>query len=48
MISIGLESAVTGEWWVWLFPGSAIILTVVSLNLIGDGLRDVLDPRQGG
>ena len=48
MISIGLESAVTGEWWVWLFPGSAIIITVISLNLIGDGLRDVLDPRQGG
>jgi peptide/nickel transport system permease protein len=48
MISIGLESAVTGEWWVWVFPGGGIILTVVSLNLIGDGLRDVLDPRQGG
>ena len=48
MISIGLETAITGEWWVWTFPGSAIIITVISLNLIGDGLRDVLDPRQGG
>ena len=48
MISVGLESAITGEWWVWFFPGSAIIITVISLNLIGDGLRDVLDPRQGG
>ena len=48
MISIGFETVVTGEWWVWAFPGSAIILTVISLNLIGDGLRDVLDPRQGG
>ena len=48
MISIGFETVVTGEWWVWAFPGSAVIITVISLNLIGDGLRDVLDPRQGG
>ena len=48
MISIGFETVVTGEWWVWAFPGAAIIITVISLNLIGDGLRDVLDPRQGG
>jgi len=31
-------------WWVVLFPGIAILLTVVSLNLVGDGLRDVLVP----
>lgn len=48
MISIGFETVVTGEWWVWAFPGAAVIITVISLNLIGDGLRDVLDPRQGG
>ncbi len=33
------------EWWVATFPGMAIFLLVFSLNLLGDGLRDVLDPR---
>jgi peptide/nickel transport system permease protein len=32
-------------WWLTLFPGLGIVLTVISLNLLGDGLRDVLDPR---
>ena len=32
--------------WYAIFPGSAIALTVLGLNLLGDGLRDVLDPRQ--
>jgi len=32
-------------WWVSTFPGFAVLLTVLSFNLIGDGLRDVLDPR---
>jgi len=32
-------------WWVPLFPGSLILLTVLSLNFLGDGLRDYLDPR---
>lgn len=31
--------------WVWMFPGAMIILTVLSINFIGDGLRDALDPR---
>lgn len=34
-----------GSWWALLFPGLAIMLTVIGLNLIGDGLRDSLDPR---
>jgi peptide/nickel transport system permease protein len=34
-----------GAWWVATFPGLAIVLTVVSYNLLGDGLRDALDPR---
>lgn len=34
------------NWWVVLFPGIAIIATVLSFNLLGDALRDVLDPRQ--
>jgi len=36
----------SGEWWLSLFPGLAISLTVIAFNLLGDGLRDVLDPRR--
>ena len=32
-------------WWVTTFPGVAIMITILSLNLLGDGLRDALDPR---
>ena len=35
------------QWWVATFPGLAIFLTVLAFNLIGDGLRDALDPRMG-
>jgi peptide/nickel transport system permease protein len=33
------------QWWIATFPGLAIMLTVLSLNMLGDGLRDALDPR---
>jgi peptide/nickel transport system permease protein len=36
----------TGQWWVAFFPGLAIMVTVFGLNLVADGLRDLLDPRQ--
>jgi peptide/nickel transport system permease protein len=32
-------------WWMWFFPGILILITVISINFIGDGLRDALDPR---
>lgn len=35
----------SGEWWLPLFPGLAISLSVIGFNLLGDGLRDLLDPR---
>ena len=35
-------------WWISTFPGLAIMLTVLAMNLLGDGLRDVLDPRLSG
>ena len=35
----------SGEWWLPVFPGLAISLTVIGFNLLGDGLRDLLDPR---
>lgn len=38
----------TQAWWVMLFPGLAISLSALGLNLMGDGLRDVLDPRLKG
>ena len=35
----------SGHWWVVTFPGLAILLTVLAFNLLGDGLRDALDPK---
>lgn len=40
MVSEGAQRITTGEWWVWLFPGLAIVLAAFAFNLIGDGLRD--------
>jgi peptide/nickel transport system permease protein len=37
---------VEDSWWLGLFPGAAIFLTVLAFNVVGDALRDVLDPRQ--
>jgi peptide/nickel transport system permease protein len=37
---------VEDAWWLGFFPGAAIFLTVLAFNVVGDGLRDVLDPRQ--
>jgi ABC-type dipeptide/oligopeptide/nickel transport system permease subunit len=38
----------TAAWWMLLAPGVALVLTTLSFNLVGDGLRDALDPRMGG
>jgi peptide/nickel transport system permease protein len=35
----------TGQWWISIFPGGAISLSVIGFNLLGDALRDTLDPR---
>ena len=37
----------SGAWWVFFFPGAAIMLSVLGFNLLGDALRDALDPRLG-
>lgn len=34
-----------GSWWMWVFPSLFIVLTILSVNLMGDGLRDAFDPR---
>jgi dipeptide transport system permease protein len=36
---------ITSAWWVVTMPGLAILITVLAINLIGDGLRDALDPK---
>lgn len=46
MISMGVQQLTSGQWWVSFFPGLAIMLAVISLNLVGDGLQDLLDPRR--
>lgn len=45
ILSNGMSAAMSGAWWTILFPGMMIIITVLSVNLIGDGVRDVIDPR---
>jgi peptide/nickel transport system permease protein len=44
MVSDGRDALVSA-WWIATFPGLAIVVTVVAFNLLGDGLRDALDPR---
>jgi peptide/nickel transport system permease protein len=47
MVNDGRDAMITA-WWISTFPGLAIVLTVVCFNLLGDGLRDALDPRLRG
>ncbi len=46
MIRQGTELMVTGQWWVGVFPGFALILMVLGLNMLGDGVQDLMDPRR--
>ena len=46
MVADGAAQIVSGAWWVSVFPGCALMLTVLCFNLMGDGLRDLLDPRR--
>ncbi|MBE0337073.1 ABC transporter permease [Paenibacillus sp. 23TSA30-6] len=45
MISEGRAYIISGEWWIVTFPGLGIATAILGFNLLGDGLRDVLDPR---
>jgi ABC-type dipeptide/oligopeptide/nickel transport system permease subunit len=45
MLEAGRDYVGQGKWWYTTFPGLAIMLTVLGFNLLGDGLRDALDPR---
>ena len=46
MVAEGANFIVSGEWWLALFPGLWLMLAVFTFNLLGDGLRDLVDPRQ--
>ncbi len=45
MVAEGARFISTGKWWLVAFPGLALMMTVLCFNLLGDGLRDILDPR---
>jgi peptide/nickel transport system permease protein len=42
LVSEGAQRIIGGEWWVWLYPGAAIVLAAFAFSLIGDGLRDIV------
>ena len=45
LISNGYEFMLSGKYWISVYPGVALLLTIVAINLVGDQLRDVLNPR---
>jgi peptide/nickel transport system permease protein len=48
LVSAGQEGVVTGHWWVATFGGGMVFLWALASNLLGDGLRDIFDPRTEG
>ena len=45
LISNGFQFMLSNEYWISVFPGIALLVTIVAINLVGDRLRDVLNPR---
>ena len=45
MLAESRDELLSGRWWLAVFPGTAIMITVLSFNILGDWLRDLLDPR---
>ena len=45
LIRIGNDFLFSGEWWITVFPGTALVILVLSINVLGDWLRDALNPR---
>jgi len=45
LIRIGNEYLFSGEWWITIFPGAALLILVLAVNLLGDWLRDALNPK---
>ncbi|MEM6620816.1 MAG: ABC transporter permease [Pseudomonadota bacterium] len=46
MVAEGANFIVSGEWWLAVFPGLWLMMAVFTFNLLGDGLRDIVDPRK--
>jgi peptide/nickel transport system permease protein len=46
MVAEGATFIISGEWWIAFFPGIALMAAVFCFNLMGDGLRDIVDPRR--
>ena len=46
MVAEGSTFMVSGEWWIAFFPGAALMVAVFCFNLLGDGLRDIVDPQR--
>ncbi|MBH1962966.1 MAG: ABC transporter permease [Comamonadaceae bacterium] len=46
MIQEGAALMIAGQWWTVVFPGGALVLAVFCFSLLGDGLRDIIDPRR--
>jgi peptide/nickel transport system permease protein len=46
MVAEGASFMVSGQWWIALFPGVALMIAVFCFNLLGDGLRDIVDPQR--
>ena len=45
LIRVGNDFLFSGEWWIALFPGVALVVLVLSVNILGDWLRDALNPK---
>jgi len=45
LIRVGNEFLLSGEWWITIFPGAVLVIIALSVNLLGDWLRDALNPR---
>ena len=46
MVAEGAANIISGEWWIAFFPGLALMIAVFCFNLLGDGLRDLVDPQR--
>jgi peptide/nickel transport system permease protein len=46
MVSEGAANIFSGEWWMFIFPGAALMIAILTFSLCGDALRDLLDPKR--
>jgi peptide/nickel transport system permease protein len=44
LVRVGNDYLLSGEWWIAIFPGLALLLLVLAVNILGDWLRDALNP----